>query len=177
MSNAPIPTPVRPKNNYAWIWFFAFIIIASIGVTAFMIGYNLHLQLTPDKLESAWTQWKEEGPKSYNMVYTKRINNDPKVITYHVKVRNGKVIEVKQDKELLVKTEDRTDDPRIYHSMDNLFRDAERFLVLDAKPEAKRVYAMAIFDDKNGAMRHYVRSVKGGAERVELRIELQAADD
>ena len=181
MSNAPDPTPVSPpatpKNNYAWIWFFAFIIIASIGVTTFMIAYNLYIQLTPDKLESAWTKWKKDGPKSYNMVYTKRINDDSKVITYGVKVRNGKVIEVKQDKVLLEKTKEQTEDPRIYHSMDSLFRDAERFLVLDAKPEAKRVYVMAIFDDQNGAMRYYVRRVMGGTERVELRIELQATDD
>jgi hypothetical protein len=163
-----------PKNNYAWIGFFVFIVIASVGVTAFMIWYSLSIQLTPEQLESAWKLWEEKGPKSYNMVYTKQLNDDSKVIIYGVKVRNAKVIEVKQGGEFLEKPADRLDDPRIYHSMDALFRDAKRFQDLDAKPGAKKVYVTAIFDDKNGAMLRYVRRVMGTNERVEIRVELEA---
>ncbi len=192
MSNAPNPPPAdpttaiqagvnagsgpapTPQNNYAWIWFFVFIVVASVGVTGFMIWFNLSIQLKPDQLETAWELWKENGPKNYNMVYTKRINDDRKVFAYGVKVRNGQVVEVKQDKEFLEKTKEHN--PLIYHSMDSLLRDAARFLEMDARPEAKKVYVTAIFDDKNGAMLRYVRRVMGGTERVELHIELKAVE-
>ena len=40
-------TPPPKKNNYIWLYYFAFLIIASIGVAAFMIWWNLSQQLTP----------------------------------------------------------------------------------------------------------------------------------
>src|SRR5438874_161516 len=98
----PSPTP---RNDYAWIYFFVFIIVASVGVTWFMIWFNLSLQLDKDKLDEARSLWQRKGPKNYNMIYQKRINDDSKIMTYGVKVRNGKVEEVKENGKLLEKND------------------------------------------------------------------------
>ena len=173
MSNADTPTattPAPPPRNNAWIWFFLFIFVSSIGVTGFMIWFNLSIQLTSDKLEASRKLWQDSGPKSYDMKYTKWINDDPNGITYRVKVRDGKAIEVKQGKELL-EQKDRTDDPRMYHTMDALYRDVERFMDIDTKKGAKRVYVTAVFNEDHGAIRKYIRRVMGERERVEIRVE------
>ena len=77
MNGESTPAPPKPKNN-AWIWFFAFLLVASVGVVAFMIWFNNSIQLTPEKLAENLQRWKEKGPRDYKLTYTKRINNDPR---------------------------------------------------------------------------------------------------
>jgi Family of unknown function (DUF6174) len=176
MTDATNPTPPPPtpkKKNHAWIGFFAFLIVASVGVTAFMIWYNLSIQLKPEQLEAARKLWQETGPKSYNLVYTER-HNEEKTNTFAVKVRDGKVDEVLMNGRPLEKTEEQKDDPRIYHSMDAQFRMIENFMKLDQKPDAPRVYVTAIFDEKNGAVLRYIRRVMGTTKRVEMHFTLDA---
>ena len=172
---APEPPP-QPRKNRAWIYFFVYIVVASLGVAAFMIWFNLSIQLTPEQLDEAQRLWKEKGPKSYNMVYTKRLNDDASVDKFEVEVRHEQVKKVLMNGRPLQKENDEDEDPRIHHTMDRLLRDIERLMELDQKPGAKKVYVTAIFDDKSGALRRYVRRVMGTTQRIEMHITLEAVE-
>lgn len=175
------PTPQRPpRNNYGWIGFFVFLILASVGVTVFMIQFNLRIQLKPEQLEAARALWKEKGPKSYNMIYKKRLGTLDRDDVFVVKVRKGIVEEVKMNDVPLKanKEEGQEHDPRIYHSMDSIFRDIERFMDIDQRPNAPKVYVIANFEEKTGYVARYIRRVMGGTDRVELNVMvLEAIQD
>lgn len=165
------PVPPRPqalapsrRKSYWWLVFFVFIAVASVSVAIFMIRFNLSLQLKPEQLEAAWTLWKEKGPRDYLMVYTKSLNEDPRSTQFIVRVRGGRVEEVRMDGKPL------EPDRLPYHSMDRLFADIERFMDLDRKAE-RRTYTVASFDPETGALRRYVRRVMGTRERVEILVE------
>ena len=176
-ARTPESPPSPPTKNHAWIYFFVFIIVASVGVAGFMIAFNLWIQLKPDQLEEARKLWQEKGPKSYNMVYTKRLNDDAKVDKFEVEVRGNEVKKVLMNGRPLQKEKDEDEDPRIHHSMERLFRDIERFMELDKKPEAKKVYVTAIFDDQNGGLRRYIRRVMGTTLRIEMHITVEAVEN
>jgi hypothetical protein len=169
-------TPTRPKKNHAWIYFFVFIFVASIGATVLMIQYNRSIQLKPEQLEDARNLWKEKGPKNYNMVYTKKLNDESKVDKFAVEVRNGNVTSVLMNGKPLEKETDAEQDPRIFHSMDQHFRYLERFMELDKKPGAPKVFVTAIFDDETGALRRYIRRVSGLKLRIEMHITVTVVE-
>jgi hypothetical protein len=160
------------RNNYGWILFFVFVFTASIGVAAFMIWFNLSIQLTPEQLEDAHKRWRESKIRNYNLVYTKRLNDDSKTDKFEVEVRGGEVTKVVMNGKKLI-TESKEDDPLAYHSMDRHFRDIERFMEMDKKPGAPKVYVTAIFDENNGSLRRYVRRVQGTALRIEMHFTLE----
>ena len=64
-------------------------------------------------------------------------------------------------------------DPLPYHSMDAQFRYLERFLDLDQKPNAPKVYFVADFDQRNGAIIRYTRYDASQKQRVEMLFNLQ----
>ena len=175
MIEVPNPAPPRKKNN-AWICFFVFVTVASVGVAVFLIWWNLHIQLTPELLEKAEILWQENGPANYNMVYTKRLNDDAKVDKFEVEVRAEQVTKVFMNGKPLSKDEDEDKKMRIHHSMDRLFRDIDRFMDIDQKPNAPKVYVTAIFDDKTGAMLRYIRRVMGSKQRLEIHVAMDALD-
>jgi hypothetical protein len=164
------------RNNYGWVAYFAFLIVASLGVMIFMIWYNQSLQLTPEQLQEARTLWEEKGPKNYDMIYTKRINEDPP-IKFAVKVRGGRVQEVLMNGKPLEADEDRRDDPRIFHSMTGLLRDMERFMDIDQKPKAPKVYVTLKSDEQTGRVIEYIRRVMGTRQRVQITVEKFTALD
>jgi hypothetical protein len=172
----PEPPPSPARKNRAWIYFFVFIVVASVGVAGFMIGFNLWIQLKPEQLEEARKLWQEKGPPSYNMVYTKRLNDDTKVDRFEVEVRGGEVKKVLMNGRPLQKEIDEGEDPRNYHTMERLFRDIERLMEMDKKPDAKRVFVTAIFDDHNGGLRRYIRRVMGTTQRIEMHITVTAIE-
>jgi hypothetical protein len=171
---APPPSPAPPPNN-AWIYFFAFLVIASVGVTVFMIWFNNSIQLTRGDLDDAHKLWKEKGPKSYNMVYTEQFNDDDHKTIIFVKVRDGKVADVMMNGKPLEPTKEdgEVHDPRPYHSMNAKFRDVERFMSIDEKEGAPRVYVVAKFDPETGAILRYIRRVMGTRQRVELNFKFE----
>src|ERR1043165_3579503 len=111
----PAPAP-RPRNN-AWMYYFVFVIVASISVAWLMIWYNRSIQLTEPQLEAALKLWKEKGPKSYDMEYTDKLNDDANVTKFKVKVRKGNVEEVIMNGSPLAKNPGDLRDPPIYRSM------------------------------------------------------------
>ncbi|HZZ80345.1 MAG TPA: hypothetical protein VFE62_17670 [Gemmataceae bacterium] len=171
---APAPQPpAPPPPNNAWIYFFAFLVVASVTVTLFMIWFNNSIQLKRPELDAAYKLWKEKGPKTYNLVYTEQLNNDDHKTKFFVKVRDGKVQEVLMDGKPLEPTKEdgEVHDPRPYHSMDAKFRDVERFMSIDEKKDAPRVYVIATFDPETGAILRYIRRVMGTTQRVELNFK------
>jgi hypothetical protein len=175
-TGAPLASATQ-KNN-VWIYFFAFLVIASVGVTVLMIWFNLHIQLTPEDLEANHKLWQERGPKSYDMIYTEKLNNDDRKTVFVVKVRAGMVAEVLMNGKPLEPTKEdgQVHDPRPYHSMDGKFRDIERFMDIDQKKDAPRVYAIAVFDPDTGAVLKYIRSVMVTGQRVELNMKVEGVD-
>jgi Family of unknown function (DUF6174) len=155
------------KKNRLWVWYFVFVVIASVGLAGFMIVFNLRLQLKPEQLAAAQQRWKEQGPADYLMTYTKKLGDSAHVDTFVVKVRARKVVEVRMNGEPLRDSEGVpiVDERLQYHSMDRLLRDIERFLELDAKA-GKKNYNVADLDEKTGALRRYVRSVRDPPEHV-----------
>lgn len=174
-----MPEPAPPeKKNYAWIYYFAFLFIASVGVTVFMIQFNLSIQLKPEDLEAAHKLWEEKGPKNYDMFYSEQVNEDERKTVFAVKVRGGKVTEVLMNGKPVepTKVDGKEHDPRPYHSMDGKFRDMERFMKIDQEKDAPRVYVVADFDPSTGAVVKYIRRVMGTRQRVELRVRVEPVD-
>src|SRR5215475_7288229 len=97
MSGTPAVVNRRSAiGNRKWIWFFVLLgTLAAAGV-ATEIWFNLHQQLTPEKLASAHARWRENGPRDYALEYAvkREYNPEPAPRTgdnYTVLVKGGKV--------------------------------------------------------------------------------------
>ena len=156
-----------PAKNHLGKWFILFLVVASITVAVVMIRFNLSIQLKPDQLEAAMKNWKEIGPKSYKLTYTKQIDdNDQQRDLIVVHVVDGKV------KEGTINGEPLEERVLPYHTMDRLLIDIEKFMEEDSKPGKPKVYVTADFDSKTGALRSYVRRVMGTRQRLGLTLKL-----
>jgi hypothetical protein len=164
-----VPTP-RKRNKYGWIYYFVFLIVASVGAMLFMIDYNLRLQLKPEQLALARALWEEKGPKNYDMIYTKTINED-KPIKFAVKVRGGRVQEVLMNGKPLEADEDRKDDMRIYHSIGAMYHDFDRSMQRDQEPKAQKVYVSLKYDDQTGRVIEYIRREMKTRKRVQITVD------
>jgi len=158
------------------VWFFVFIVVASVGVAGFMIWFNRSLQLKPEQLEAAMQRWEEHGPSNYLMTFTKRINRgEPD--TFVVKVRARKVVEVRMNGKPL-RNEDTEQpfpaghDQLQYYSMDRLLRDIERFIQQDAR-DGKKIYNVATFDKDTGALETYTRSDSVSRQHVRETVKIE----
>jgi hypothetical protein len=164
-----------PKKNHLWIWFFVFVIAASVALAGFMIWFNLRLQLTPEKLEAARQKWKEHGPKDYAMTITTKLGEH--VDVYKVKVEGGKVMEVRLNGELLRNQETdvvyKPGHAKLqYYSMERQFVYLEGFLESDAKKNEKN-HLIAIFNEKTGALEFFTRSERATRMHVEQKVTLE----
>jgi hypothetical protein len=164
------------KKNHAWVWFFVFIVVASVGVAAFMIVFNLRMQLKPEQFEAAMQRWRDHGPSDYLMTFTRRINKgEPD--TFVVKVRAKKVVEVCMNGKLL--RDESTKQPYPaghaqlqYYTMDRLLRDIEVFMQRDVR-DGRKIYNVAVFDEETGALRRYVRSDNVTRQHVEESVKIE----
>jgi hypothetical protein len=163
-------SPPRPKNH-GWIYFFVFVFLASVFVALFMIWYNRSIQLTPEQFDAAKKRWQTSNITNYNMVCKKRLLNDQDWTTFHVTVLDGKVREVLMNGRPL--EAEGNHDPLPYDSMDAQFRYLEGFLKIDQKPNAPKVYFVADFDQRNGAIIRYTRYDASQKQRVEMLFNLQ----
>jgi hypothetical protein len=155
----PLSKPAR-ASNYGWIVYFALLIIASIGVAVGMIYFNRMIQLTPEQVTEARALWKEKAPRDYKLLFIKRINDDPKPITFAITVKDSKVIHARKDG-IAIESDGAP-------SMDGMFGEVERLLQVDREPGAKKVYTIARFDGKTGALLHFVHN---GPERIQIDVK------
>ena len=130
-----------------------------------MIVFNLRQQLKPEQLEAARKLWETNGPKDYVLKYSIHVYQDQRTDHYLVRVKQGKAYEA------IVNDLPQSADRMGYYGMEALFNYIERFLEIDAEPNAPRTFARARFDEKTGALRDYVRRVMGKSDRVEITVE------
>jgi len=152
-------------KNKRWIWFFVVVIVLSLAAMAALISYNLSLQLKPEQLQAARELWREKGLQSYQLSYTIKRGIEGSKDSYVVRVRNGRVV----SSQVNGKPEPR--ERYAFRGMDALFHDVTRFQEMDGEPGRPRTYTRAWFDEKNGAIRKYVRRVMGSHERTEIDVE------
>ena len=136
--------------------------LGAAGLTA-EIWSNLNQQLTPEKLAAARAIWKEKGPRSYDLDYEiKREDNpDPaprtgQKVTVHVE--NGQA-------QGPLTTE--------FGSMDDLFDYVERRMQADQEAGGSRPFVKATFDQADGHIVHYVHSVMKTRDRLEVTVTLR----
>src|SRR5262249_1098653 len=89
-------TTASPRPNRRWIWFFAILLLLTVGGITWEVWYKLRQQLTPEQLTAARQLWNEQGPRDYILKYEIKLeyNPDPAGVAplkYKVKVRDGKV--------------------------------------------------------------------------------------
>jgi hypothetical protein len=167
------------KKNRLWLWFFAFLIVASIGVAGFMIWFNLRLQLTPEKLEAEMERWKNNGPTSYVLTISRQIN-DNRPEAFVVTVRQRRAIQVLLNGEPLHGVDNKPlqagDDRLQWYTMEKLFREVEIFLEQDAKAGVKN-YNVALFDERTGALVKYIRSVRASRQHIDQSAKVEPLSD
>lgn len=168
MNESANSNPVKPpKRNRGWIWYFAAIFVLAVAFVVILTVFNLRQQLTREKLRQAVELWEKNGPRDYDMVFTKQGSVSGK---FTVEVRNGKVTSASCDGVALDKSHWKYDD------MNALLRDVEDFLDHDSQPGKPRVYAVATFDPHDGHLIHYVRSVMSTRERLEIQVKLKKVE-
>lgn len=171
-------------RSRTWLWFFIpLAILASVAIVI-PIVYNLGLQLTSEELVKARQRWRDHGTANYDLYYTAKIDTDPEADEYWIKVRDGKVVLIVANGEVL-----RFDDaaglalglvvrtlPPVSaagHTVEEMFDHIERQMQADAEKPGRRNYATASFDSRDGHPVRYVHRTAGTKKRLEWQIRLQ----
>src|SRR5438874_1509018 len=129
----PQTTP-RPKR---WIWFFLFLAVVPAALLAVEIWFNLHQQLTPERLAEARALWDQAGPRDYVLDYAVRRDYEPDPVQRApekstVRVKDGRVEVVSG-----------ADGEAELGSMDDLFARVGRDLRADREAGAPRAFVKA----------------------------------
>ena len=159
-------------KNRNWLWYFialTLLVFLLLGWLYLFIQEQLEpgRQLKREDLLAAQRLFEQKGPKSYQMLYTVQRGRGTDKDTYFVEVRGGKVVSAVMNGLLKLEEPEQRDS----RSMPGLLRDIERFLLLDAKPDAPRTFCRATFDNEDGHLIQFQRQVIGGPERVAIRVE------
>lgn len=159
---AIVNATAAPQKNRLWIWYFFILGVLTTAFLTILISFNLRQQLRPEQLRAAQDLWRGKGPRDYDFKY-KQVATETE--SFEVRVRKGQATAVVRNGEPL---EERL---RRYHSMPALFAIMEANLERDQKPGSPRTYCIASFDAADGHLEHYIRSVMGSHERVEITIQ------
>jgi hypothetical protein len=152
--------PVTPSRN--WVWFFLFLAVVPATLIGIEIWFNIHQQLTPEKLAEARSRWEQNRPRDYVLDYEIKHEYNPEPGTrapdkYTVRVKDGKV-EQSSGGEI--------------GTMDDLFDRIGRQLQADKESGGKRPFVTATFDRRDGHIAHYVHSDSITRERLEVTANL-----
>jgi hypothetical protein len=170
------PAGGRPvTRSRKWVWFFLFLAVVPASLLAVEIWFNLHQQLTPEKLASARIRWDENGPRDYVLEYEVKREYNPEPAPrnpdrYTVRVKGRKV-------ESVTGADGRPPKPGEFEfgSMDDLFDWIKRQLRADSEAGGPRPFVTATFDRHDGHIAHYVHSVSTTRERLEVTVTLRQA--
>jgi hypothetical protein len=160
---------VPARRNRRWLWFFVAVFVLTVAAIVILVRFNLALQLKPETLEAAWNRWKEKGPASYVLVYTKDLPGQD-TETYEVRVEHGRTV--------FAALNGRPMEARLFprYGMNALFDDLDAFLKLARKPGAPRTYLVASFDPADGHVERYIRSVTGRREGFEINVRRERVE-
>jgi hypothetical protein len=157
---------MNPQRNRGWLWFFALLVVLTLTAIIVEVRFNAGQQLTPEKLAQARQLWRENGPRDYDLTYTKKgdVNGE-----FFAQVRGGKVVYATMDGQPL--------EERLFPtvSMNALFHDIEQFLELDTEAGV-RAFTTATFDPRDGHLQRFVRSVMSKRQRIEITVKLRPAE-
>lgn len=161
-----------PRTGRRWIWFFSILLILTAGGITAEVWFNLHQQLKPEQLAEARQLWREKGLRDYRLNYTIKPEYIPDpagavALRYTVEVRDGKAVSV-----TLPNGQRINPDEYEFDTMDSLFGHIEKQMRADAEPGKPQAFVKATFDDNDGHVTHYVRSVMQTRERLEVSVEL-----
>lgn len=191
MSTQPdaIGRPQTRQPNRRWVLFFIVLaVLAALGMVI-PILYNLSRQLRPEQLAEARTLWQANAPRNYDLEYLVKIDDDTQSDEYVAHVRDGQVVMVALNKELLwlapwtgfalgplvQALSPPSFNPRSY-TIDGLFGEMDRRMRQDEEG-GRRNYATASFDPVDGHPTHYIHRVRGTHQRVEWTIRLRRVED
>src|SRR5690242_15792037 len=73
--NIMAATEPRRRSN-TWKWVFALFFLLALGGAVVMIWFNLHQQLTPEKLDANRQLWAANGPPDYVLKYSIQRNQE-----------------------------------------------------------------------------------------------------
>ncbi len=157
------------------MWFFLFLAVVPVTLLGIEIWFNIHQQLTPEKLAEARTRWQENGPRDYLLEYEIKREYNPEPGTrapdkYTVLIRNGKVERVTGADGRPPKSGEFE-----FSTMDDLFERIARQLRTDEETGGKRPFVTATFDRRDGHIAHYVHSISTTRERLEVTVNLRGA--
>lgn len=169
-TSPPLPDAGQPvpRSRRAWVWIFVGIGLLTALAIGVQLWFNLRQQLTLERLEAARALWRQAGPSSYDLEYTKRGSATGTIV---VQVRKGRVLSATLDGQPL--------EPRLYpyYDMAGLFDDIGRFLEIDTAPGSPRTFTKALFDPVDGHLIHYIRSVTSTRQRLEINVRLRPLAD
>jgi len=157
------------RHNNNWKWFFAILLVLSIAAAGINFWYNVTHQLKADDLKAAEALWQAKGPANYDLRIRKDINSAAGGETIYeeinAQIRAGRVIKAtlngRELEERLLKDYD----------VPAWFDYFDRFMEIDTKPGAARVFCDAIFDPSDGHPIRYRRRISSTRDRVALQFE------
>jgi hypothetical protein len=167
-----------PRTSRSWIWFFAILIILTVGGITWEVWYNLHQQLKPEQFSEARELWRERGPRDYTLNYKIKLGYNPDPtgaleVEYTVEVRNSKAATVVG----LPYSQRLNRGEYEFDTMDSLFDHIEKQMRADAEPGKPQPFVQATFDDDDGHVIHYVHSVMRTRERLEVSVKLKRSEE
>jgi hypothetical protein len=171
-NSAPRPA-LRARPQRRWVWFFLFLAVVPAALLSVEIWFNLHQQLTPERLAAARARWDQKGSRDYVLDYAIKRDYDPDPVQrapekYTVRVKGRKVEAV---------TGADSGPPPAgafeFGIMDDLFDRIDQRLRADRETGAPRAFVKADFDPRDGHITHYVHSVSRTRERLEVTVTLR----
>jgi hypothetical protein len=174
----------HPRSR-RWIGFFLVLAVLAAAAVILPIVYNLSIQLRPEQLAAARQRWNENAPADYDLAYLVKHSQEggePTDTEYFVEVRGGRTVLVMADSEViyldpalavvagpgvLVLSSDRAE----RYGVTALFDQIEAALRQD-ESAARRNFATARFDPRDGHPYHYVHRMRGTKERIEWNVKL-----
>jgi hypothetical protein len=173
--------PVVRANGRGWKAFFLLLIVLASAGAVFPLIFNLRQQLTSGKLQDAQARWRENGPRSYDLEYTFRLDNEPQALRHLVIVREGQVVLEVVDGEAIYL------DPAFGLAMglsasavgqvsrpkgiEVVFNRMEEVLQSNASA-SRRNFTSAQFDPKDGHPRRFVHRVRDTGQREEWYLRI-----
>lgn len=170
MANDPISAPTKRKN-YNWIWLFVVMFSLAAIAAGVNLTYNLRQQLTPEQLRIAKARWELAGIADYDL----NVHKDVASAGSDSGIKDAIFVQVRSNQVTDLKLNGRQLERRLWpqYDMAGWFEWLERNLEIDRQPNAPRSYCIASFDEKNGHIIKYIRSVRSTGDRQELNIELK----
>lgn len=150
-----------------WLWFFGPLLVLAGVWLSVEWWYARSQQLTPARLAEARRLWQGLGPRDYRLEYTvKRLGSAVKEYVSEVR-QDGKDVSVSTAAGRRLQLGEYP-----FDTMESLFDYLERQLRDDAQSAGPRRATTVVFHPRDGHLVHYVRSVRGTGERMEIIVVL-----